>query len=58
MPSNIKVSEFDSLLRRQHKILSTKEFALANSFLFISFSSESIFTWDFVQFDILEAPVF
>ena len=34
---NIKVCEFESLIRGQDKLLLTKESALANSFLFISF---------------------
>ena len=38
----IKVCEFESLIRGQDKILSTKKSALENNFLFISFSSESI----------------
>ena len=37
-------------------MLSTKESALANSFLFISSLSESIWNVDFVQLDSLETP--
>ena len=41
-PSKIIVCEFESLIRGQDKILSTKESALQNNFLFTSFLSESI----------------
>ena len=41
-PSKIKVCEFERLIREQDKILSTKESALENNFLFISFLTESI----------------
>ena len=40
--SNIKVCEFESLIRGQDKILLTKESALAKSFLLKSLVSESI----------------
>ena len=53
-PSKNKVFEFESLIRGEDKILSNKESALENNFLFISFVSESIGTWDFVQVDTLE----
>ena len=36
-PSNIKVCEFESLIRGQDKFLSNTECALANSFLFVLF---------------------
>ena len=41
-PSKIKVCEFESLIRGQDKILSTKESALENNLFLLSFLSESI----------------
>ena len=41
-PFNIEVCKFENLIRGQDKVFSTKVSALANSFSFISFSSESI----------------
>ena len=48
-PSRIKVCEIDSLIRGQDKILSTKESALENNFLFVSFLSESILYLGFCE---------
>ena len=42
-PYKINVRDFESLIRGQDKILSTKDSALENQILFISFLSES--TW-------------
>ena len=41
-PSKTKVCEFESLMRGQDRILSSKVSALENNFLFISFLSELI----------------
>ena len=54
--SGNKVCDCESLIRRQDKILSTKESALANGFLFISFLGESVWYVAFVIVGTMEVP--
>ena len=55
-PSKIIVCEFESLIRGHDKILSTKESALQNNFLFTSFLANQFGTWEVVQLYTLKVP--
>ena len=54
--SNIEACEFECLIPGQDKSLSTKDSALAKSFLLMSSLSESFLYVGFAQLDTLEAP--
>ena len=54
--SKIIVSEFESLMREQDKILSIRESALPNTFLLMSLLENQFGTWEVVQLYTLEVP--